>query len=209
MMTIQSVFSDAFLPYGKVLNEYAVDDCVAALQSLPCPDQGVDYHPSEPALEALPLAAQLRDGFYGGMPIQMGLCNGHNGTLNCLEYHRDSEVDIFADEAVLLVAHQWQIRGGTLDTSCVKAFAVPAGHAVELYATTLHYAPCTPQEGQCFRACIVLPRGTNTEAPQTPRTGAEGALLWARNKWLLAHPDSPEAAAGAFVGLTGENLRLW
>ena len=209
MMTLQSVFSDTFLPYGKVLTEYAVDDCVAALQSLPCPDQGVDYHPSEPALEALPLAAQLRNGFYGGMPIQMGLCNGHNGTLNCLEYHRDSEVDIFADEAVLLVAHQWQIRGGTLDTSCVKAFAVPAGHAVELYATTLHYAPCTPQEGQCFRACIVLPRGTNTEAPQTPRTGAEGALLWARNKWLLAHPDSPEAAAGAFVGLTGENLRLW
>lgn len=209
MITLQSVFSDTFLPYGKVLTEYAVDDCVAALQSLPCPDQGVDYHPSEPALEALPLAAQLRNGFYGGMPIQMGLCNGHNGTLNCLEYHRDSEVDIFADEAVLLVAHQWQIRGGTLDTSCVKAFAVPAGHAVELYATTLHYAPCTPQEGQCFRACIVLPRGTNTEAPQTPRTGAEGALLWARNKWLLAHPDSPEAAAGAFVGLTGENLRLW
>ncbi len=39
--------------------------------------------------------------------------------------------------------------------------------------------------------------------------GAEGALLWARNKWLLAHPDFPEAAAGAFVGLTGENLRLW
>ena len=38
---------------------------------------------------------------------------------------------------------------------------------------------------------------------------AEGALLWARNKWLLAHPDSSEAAAGAFVGLTGENLRLW
>lgn len=38
---------------------------------------------------------------------------------------------------------------------------------------------------------------------------AEGALLWARNKWLLAHPDSPEAAAGTFVGLTGENLRLW
>ena len=209
MMTLQSVFFDAFLPYGKVLTEYAVEDCVAVLQRLPYPAQGVDYHPSEPALEALPLAAQLRDGFYGGMPIQMGLCNGHNGTHNSLEYHLDTEVDIFADEAVLLVAHQWQIRGGTLDTSCVKAFAVPAGHAVELYATTLHYAPCNPQKDQCFRTCIVLPRGTNTEAPQAPRTGAEGALLWARNKWLLAHPDSPEAAAGAFVGLTGENIRLW
>lgn len=46
------------------------------------------------------MAAQLRNGFYGGRPIQMGLCNGHNGPLNCLEYHRDSEVDIFADEAV-------------------------------------------------------------------------------------------------------------
>lgn len=86
MIAIKSIFSDEFLPYGKVLTEYPVDNCIAVLKSLPCPEQGVNYSPSEPTLEALPLAVQLQDSFYGGMPIQMGLCNGHNGTLNCLEY---------------------------------------------------------------------------------------------------------------------------
>jgi hypothetical protein len=30
--------------------------------------------------------------------------------------------------------------------------------------------------------------------------------MTARNKWLLAHADSNEAANGAYVGLVGENL---
>ena len=55
---------------------------------------------------------------------------------------------------------------------------------------------------------IVLPRGTNTEKPQLTDTAPENRLLWAQNKWLLAHPDSAEAAAGAWIGLTGENITL-
>ena len=31
----------------------------------------------------------------------------------------------------------------TYDTSKMEAFLVPAGTAVEVYATTLHYAPCS------------------------------------------------------------------
>ena len=33
-------------------------------------------------------------------------------------------------------------------------------------------------------------------------------MLWARNKWLLAHPESSEAAAGAVVALTGVNIDI-
>jgi hypothetical protein len=33
-------------------------------------------------------------------------------------------------------------------------------------------------------------------------------MLWARNKWLIAHPDTDEAAKGAFVGLEGVNIEL-
>jgi len=36
----------------------------------------------------------------------------------------------------------------------------------------------------------------------------EDKLLWARNKWLMAHPDAPEAAQGAYVGLTGKNITI-
>ena len=32
--------------------------------------------------------------------------------------------------------------------------------------------------------------------------------MTARNKWLLAHPDSSEAASGAYIGLTGENIDI-
>ena len=38
--------------------------------------------------------------------------------------------------------------------------------------------------------------------------GEEDRRLWARNKWLLAHPESSEAAQGAWVGLTGRNIDL-
>ena len=36
----------------------------------------------------------------------------------------------------------------------------------------------------------------------------EDDRLWAKNKWLLAHPDSGEAGQGAWVGLTGENIDI-
>ena len=32
--------------------------------------------------------------------------------------------------------------------------------------------------------------------------------MTARNKWLLAHPESQEAQSGAYIGLTGKNIDL-
>ena len=36
----------------------------------------------------------------------------------------------------------------------------------------------------------------------------EDKMLWACNKWLLAHPESKEAAAGAVQALTGINIDI-
>ena len=55
---------------------------------------------------------------------------------------------------------------------------------------------------------VALPRDTNTERPALEPRNAEDKWLWARNKWLLAHPDSDEAAQGAYVGLKGENIDI-
>ena len=97
---------------------------------------------------------------------------------------------------------------GILDTSAVKAFKVPAGVPVEVYATSLHYAPCQASKSEGFRVAVVLPRGTNTAAPGATPKNEEDTWLTARNKWLLAHQESAEADRGAYIGLKGINIDI-
>lgn len=97
---------------------------------------------------------------------------------------------------------------GYLDTVTVAAFRVPAGTLIELYASTLHFAPCSAAPGRGFKVLVVLPRGTNLAKPEIVPQNDEDRLLWARNKWLLAHAESAQAARGAAVRLRGENLDL-
>lgn len=207
-MKIQSVFDAAFAPYGKVLEGYDTAELVETLQAVTPVPAGVEYVPSQPELEKLPVAAQFAANAYGGMPIQLGWCNGHNTRLNCLEYHRDSELNIGAGDFILLVAKEDDIVDGKLDTAKVQAFRAPAGAVVEVYATTLHYAPCSAAPGAGFQVVIVLPRGTNGPKPAMTPLNEEDKTLWACNKWLLAHPDSDEAGQGAVAALTGENIDI-
>lgn len=208
-MKIHSVFDPAFKRYGQVVEGLpdTVSELLEALQKTPLPE-GTGYVPEEPLLQELPAAVEISEHCYGGMPVQLGWCNGHNTRLNCLEYHRDSEFNLGTEDFILLLAKQEEIREGTLDTSLVRAFRVPAGTLVEVYATTLHYAPCHVDADKGFRVLVALPKGTNTEKPDITPLTAEDKMLWACNKWLLAHPDSNEAKAGAYVGLSGENIRI-
>ena len=209
-MTIYSVNDPLFASYGQVVTglEDAVAQILPALSQIPLPE-GTGYVPTEPKLKNLPAAEVIRDHCFGGMPTELGWCCGDNRKLNCLEYHRDSEFNLSGDDFILLLAKQDEIEEGFLDTSKVKAFLVPAGTLVEVFATTLHYAPCCTDSTESFRVMVALPWGTNTDMPQgfeakTP----EDSLLWARNKWLLAHADSAEAGQGALVRLTGPNIDL-
>ena len=207
-MKIYSVFDPEFRPYGKVLEDYDTLELTAAMQKIPMPGTGVSYEASIPALEGLPVFRELSDRGFGGMPIQLGMCWGYNTRLNCLEYHRDSEINIGSSAYILLLAKLDEVRDGVLDTALVKAFYAPAGAVVEVYATTLHYAPCFTDGAKGFRVAVVLPRGTNTACPLLHRRTEEDKWLTARNKWLLAHPESAEARQGAHIGLRGENLDI-
>lgn len=206
-MEILSVFSDAFRPYGRVVEGYPTAGLVEALKKTPLPE-GTGYVPREELLHAAPEAEAIGTALYGGMPFQLGWCNGHNTRLNCLEYHRDSEFNLGTEDFILLLGLQSDIRDGKLDTATVKAFKVPAGVLVEVYATSLHYAPCHADPDKGFRVMVALPENTNTD--YRPQGGANEAdrLLWAHNKWLLAHADSPEAREGAVIALTGENIDI-
>ena len=178
-----------------------------AMKTIPLPEAGVAYEPSIPALEATCLYGQFQNNAYGGMPVQLGMCWGRNTRLNCLEYHRDSEINIGASDFILLLAKQEEIADGMLDTAKIQAFRAPAGAVVEVYATSLHYAPCQTEDTG-FRAAVVLPKGTNEAKPVFSPVNEEDGWLTAKNKWLLAHPESSEAGQGAYVGLTGENIDI-
>ena len=207
-MKIEAVFDRAFAPYGKVLPGYDTSELLEALEKYTPLPEATDYVASQPELEALPIAEKLAVNAYGGMPIQLGWCNGHNTRLNCLEYHRDSEINCGTSDFILLVAREDDIVDGSLDTDRVRAFRVPRGVVVEVYATTLHYAPCSAAKGEGFRVLVALPRGTNGPKPEMESLNDEDKLLWACNKWLLAHAESSEAAQGAVVALKGVNVDI-
>ena len=207
-MNIHSVLDAEFKPYGKVLEGYDTAELQKAMLAIDLPESGTAYRPGIESLEACGIFPELRDRAYGGMPIQLGMCWGHNTKLNCLEYHRDSEVNIGTHDFILLLAKEDEIENGGLDTAKVKAFRVPAGAAVEVYATTLHYAPCHTSKEDGFRVAVALPLGTNTEKPAITPGNDEDKMLWARNKWLLAHPETNEAKKGAYIGLKGANIDI-
>ena len=204
-MKIQNVADDAFRRYGKVLEGYDFTELLKEMKHTPVPED-VTYVPSVEEMEALPVAKELQNKGYGGLPIEIGYCNGHNKKLNGLEYHRSSEINVAVTDLVLLIGHQQDVeKDYTYDTSKVEAFLVPAGTAIEVYATTLHYAPCHVNESG-FQCVVVLPKGTNTELTFEKAAEGEDKLLTAKNKWLIAHEEA--AIEGAFNGLKGENVGI-
>ena len=204
-MEILNVLDKAFAPYGKVVTGLNVSDLLAALEKTPKPDD-VIYVASDEALEACPSVEKIAYSLFGGMPIQVGYCNGSNYLLNAVEYHRDSEVNVALTDLILILGKEQDIEAdGTYQTEKMEAFLVPAGTVVEVYATTLHYAPCNVNENK-FCTAVILPKGTNEDAPAPQNNTAEDKLLFAKNKWLIAHKDAK--IQGAFEGLIGENLSV-
>jgi len=205
-MTIYNVTDEKFAAYGKVVKNVDFSELVKVLnEKTPLPD-GVAYEPSVDVLEELPVFGELSKKTYGEMPIQIGYCNGHNELLNAFEYHRDSEINVAATDAILILGKQGDITPDfTYDTAKAEAFFVPAGTAVEVYATTLHYAPCGVK-GAGFKVGIVLPRGTNYPLDEK-HEGWEDSLITAKNKWLIGHAEGG-LDAGAHIGLIGKNLNI-
>lgn len=211
-MEIKKVTDAAFQKYGRIVDNVDFSALVEKMAETPLPD-GVAYEPSVAILEALPVMGEISTVVYGEMPIQIGYCNGHNTLLNALEYHRDSEINVAATDAVLMLGLLQDVEDDfTYDTAKVEAFLVPAGTAVEVYATTLHYAPCD-LDNKGFKVAIILPRGTNYPLKSAHakvvngKAPNEDALLTAVNKWLIGHAEGG-LDEGAFLGLKGENLQL-
>ena len=168
------------------------------------PAEGVEYVMSSKELEEETVKRKVEETIYGGVPVQIGYCIGKNKSLNALEYHRSPEINIAVDDMILLLGRLQDVEMDfSYDTSRLEAFYVPAGTAVELYATTLHYVPCAAK-GDTFRSIVVLPKDTNQTLAFEVEKEGENQLLMAQNKWLIAHEEA--GIEGAFCGLRGENF---
>ena len=209
-MPIVSCFDKAFESYGRIITGY---DCSSMIEYMSAhtdiPANGNIYVAGDEGLENLPLAAIIEQELFGGMPIQVGYCNGKNTHYNAMEYHKGSEINIAVTDFCAVLGHVWEIRDNKFFVGDETVFYIPQGTVFEMYQTTLHYSPCTVTETG-FKNVVILPKGSNTpleNKPQNPQ--GEAALLLQKNKWLLAHPDNPNLQAqGAFPGLIGENKEI-
>lgn len=205
-MEIKKLTDPSFRKYGRVVEGIDFTDLVEAIKSKTPLPEGVAYEPSIAALEETAAAKALQKRTYGELPIEVGYCNGHNYKLNAVEYHRSSEINVAATDAVLILGMQQDITDDfKYETAKMEAFLVPAGTAVEIYATTLHYAPCSADEGG-FQVGIVLPAGTNYPL-QEKHEGWEDSLITAQNKWLIGHAEGG-LDDGSHIGLIGKNLDI-
>lgn len=191
-MKVYDVKDPRFSAYGRVIEGYDFSGVIGVMKKKPIPGP-VEYVASSPELEALPVFKEFENRFYGQLGAELGYCMGHNDSLNGLEYHRGSEVNIAVTDYVVMVGKQQDIEPGMrYDTEKVEAFYVTEGMAVEFYATTLHYCACHVQE-EGYAHATFLPRGTNTPLdPGFTAKTEEDRLLMAKNKWLIAHPDGGE-----------------
>lgn len=209
-MKIYKVTDPEFVNYGRIIEGYEEEKKQIAdtlRDKTPIPE-GTAYVAEEKALQELPAAEKITNSLFGGSPMQFGWCNGHNTKLNCLEYHRSSEINLGTTDFILLLAKREEIVDYKIDSSKVKAFLVPKGVMVEVYATALHYAPCQASKDSGFQVLVGLPKGTNVGKPDFTPANQEDKFITATNKWLLAHAESSEAKDGAWIGITGENIDI-
>ncbi len=206
---VMSIISAEFRGFGREVEGFDFSDLDSYMNNLEMPAGKVVYEPSITEMEETGIFCKLSKFQYGGQPIQIGYCIGDNSSLEGLEYHKGSETLYAYTDLVLLLGHIWDIEDKQYSSKKVEAFFVPQGKAVELYATTLHFSPCKV-EAEGFKAVIVLPEGTNHPLSISgEKYGAESEMLFMNNKWLLVHPEAEELVAdGAYVGITGDNIRI-
>lgn len=212
-MKVKQVTDTSFRKYGKILTGIDFSEIYNVLEEMDYPED-IEYAASFGPLEEPEFRQKLSNTLYGELSVEIGYCSGHNKMLNALEYHRSSEANVAVTDIILLLGQQSDITEDfTYDTAQLEAFFIPAGTAVELYATTLHYVPIgTKENDYAFKMGVVLPFGTNFPLGVTLGAEAEKEklpeekLLFAKNKWLIAHEESGEE--GAFIGLTGKNISV-
>lgn len=201
---LYSVNSEEFKTFGRVITGLDTSEIIKAAEKISRPSEGSAYTPSEESFEKLIIADEIKTKYFGTLPTQIGYCHGHNSLLNAAEWHMSSEINIAVTPLVLILGHIWDMENRETESSKFTAFYLPAGTAIEVYATTLHFCPCEVENGG-FGCVVGLPLGTNTPL----ETEGPDPLLFRKNKWLIAHNDNKALISrGVLPGISGENFKI-
>ncbi len=200
---IVSVKDDSFKKYGKYCKDLPVSSLIELSLSLFNEREGTTYVTSHSLLEENAQALYIKRVLYGELDIQVGCCYGVNCKLNGMEYHAGEEVIIASTDMILMLGKVEEIdEEGEWDTTHTQFYYLYKGEVVQLYSSTLHLAPCRVEKTP-FNAIIILPKGTNEPLIEGPI-----GTLFKKNKWMLAHKESPAVKQGAQVCVKGENLSI-
>ena len=198
---VYSVNDPEFNEYGEVMTGFDAKDVITKALEIKKPESGSSYTASIAELEAADCFETLKNEYFGGMDIQIGLCWGYNVMLDALEYHKCTEINIAATDMLVFLGRLSDIKDGIFSSDDVKAFFVPVGTAIELYNDTLHYCPCQTNEDG-FYSVVVLMKNTNGPLGFTP---ADKRII-GHNKWVIWHKDA--APENGYIGISGTNLKL-
>lgn len=198
------VDSAEFETFGRVITDMDISEIVAEAEKIENPKEGSSYLPGVEAFEKLSIAGEIKRNIFGESRVQIGYCWGYNTMFNATEWHTASELNIAITDMVLILGHLWDVKDGKIDSSKFKAFYLPKGTVVEVYATSLHYCPCQVSDNG-FKSIVGLPLGTNTNLDGE----YENSLLFRKNKWIIAHEDNKDLIEkGVFGGISGINYQI-
>lgn len=189
----------SFHGFGRVL-DYDATPAISKAQSLHLePVTSSNYLPKVAQLENDAIYCQIKNTVFGGLPIQVGICYGHNSRHLGFECHQGSEVNVAITDMVLALAKK---KGLPIKNESIYLVFVPRGTVVELFSETLHYCPL-----ECdlagFNSLVYLLNGTNENFEH-----AHGQLT-KTNKWFTTHRENlVKVAQGNIIGMEEEVIEV-
>ena len=203
-LPIYDIYSEQFLEYGRVIENIDPCEIIREAKKIENPAEGSVYLASVAEFESLGVAEAIKNIGFGTLDTQVGYCYGYNSTLGATEWHYSSEINIAVTPLVLILGKRSDIKGGRMSSADMKAFYLPAGSVVEVYATSTHFCPCQVEDGG-FGAVVALPRGTNIPLDAE----YDDKLLFRKNKWIICHEENEALInRGVVPGIYGENFKI-
>ncbi|MGM9904900.1 DUF4867 family protein [Lactobacillus sp.] len=204
-LTILEASDPDFAQYG-VKYDYPLDEIEQVMAQVEMPAKGSSYLQKIPALEKTETIQRIGRDVFAGMPVDAGATIGHTDDFSAFEYHQCSELNIMLDDVLMVLAKRQTLdqRGKIDPQKDGQLFYVPKGSIVELYNTTLHYAPIQITKAG-YKVIVVVLHGTNLPLPDgfksdNPRVVKQG-------KFQVVHPSRKDKIAQGYqVALTGDLL---
>ncbi|MCD7838286.1 MAG: DUF4867 family protein [Clostridiales bacterium] len=206
-LLIEEVTDPSFRQYGQLLPHFQFPEMKRYIyEETPIPADVT----CSPELMAMDEAIQITQYVYGETACQVGYFSDSPDHMNALEYHKCSELLVEFEPCVIIVGQIWQIEQDRLNAADLKVFYVPADTCLELYATTLHFAPCAATTAGVRQVvCQTATTNTPLHHPERRDLTGENKYLLQRNKWVIAHKDAaPMFDETVWMGIEGENLAV-